>query len=91
MDDIYQAYCEYKENEAGVIRATLYYVELPDKKQLEGMKSFINRKYKGNEVNLELIKDESLIGGFILKVGCEEYDWSMKGRFDRLQQKLTRR
>ena len=36
-------------------------------------------------------KDDSLIGGFILRVGNDEYDRRTKGRLDRLEQRLTRR
>ena len=33
-------------------------------------------------------RDEKLLGGFILRVGSDEYDWSIKGRLNRLEQRL---
>ena len=40
---------------------------------------------------IEMIEDKSLIGGFILQADGREFDWSMRGRYRMLQQKLTRR
>ena len=49
------------------------------------------RKYGAKRAYIEMKKDDSLIGGFILRVGNDEYDRSTKGRLDRLEQRLTRR
>ena len=35
-----------------------------------------------------MVRDDSLLGGFLLRVGSDEYDWSIKGRMDRLAQEL---
>ena len=35
--------------------------------------------------------DESLIGGYVVKVGYKEYDHSYEGRLRQLQRKLTGR
>ena len=43
------------------------------------------------EVILTLREDKSLIGGFILSAGDKEFDWSLRGRYNNLRQKLTRR
>jgi F-type H+-transporting ATPase subunit delta len=32
-----------------------------------------------------------LIGGFVLRVGDREFDWSLRGRVRQLQQRLIRR
>lgn len=55
------------------------------------MESFLCRKYGAKRAYIEMKKDDSLIGGFILRVGNDEYDRSTKGRLDRLEQRLTRR
>ena len=46
-------------------------------------------KYHKTDVKIEIVKDPALLGGFILKTGDDEYDWSLKGRLSRLEQKLT--
>jgi len=42
-------------------------------------------------VELTLTEDKSLVGGFVLRAGDREYDWSLIGRYKKLKQKLTRR
>lgn len=37
---------------------------------------------------MELKEDKSLVGGFILRVEDQEFDYSLKGRINALQQKL---
>ena len=37
----------------------------------------------------DLVEDKSLLGGFCITVGSEEYDWSMKGRLDQMRRRLT--
>ena len=40
---------------------------------------------------IDMKEDKNLIGGFILNAGGEEYDYSFRGRFNKLEQQLTRR
>ena len=35
------------------------------------------------------MEDKSLLGGFCITVGSEEYDWSMKGRLTQMRNRLT--
>lgn len=35
------------------------------------------------------MEDKSLLGGFCITVGSEEYDWSMKGRLTQMKNRLT--
>ena len=49
------------------------------------------RKFSAREVELTLTEDKSLVGGFVLRAGDREYDWSLIGRYKKLKQKLTRR
>ena len=46
------------------------------------------RECKVKAVDLKLVQDQSLIGGFILEAGGKTYDWSLRGRYHRLK-KLT--
>lgn len=70
--------------------ATLFsYTSEPSEEQVEGIKKMIVTKYKKAGVLLTLKKDPSLIGGFILKVGDDEYDNSVRGRLLRLSNRLA--
>lgn len=87
--DIFESYDRYCEEQQQVMTATLICVDEPDEEQAEKMKTFIMDKYHKSKVNLEVEKDPSLLGGFILRAGSDEYDWSIRGRMNRLEQKLT--
>ena len=82
----YDRYCKMHE---GIQMATLTCVEAPDEKRLEKIREFLCEKYHKTDVKIEIVKDPALLGGFILKTGDDEYDWSLKGRLSRLEQKLT--
>ena len=71
----YDRYCKMQE---GIQMATLTCVEAPDEKRLEKIREFLCEKYHKTDVKIEIVKDPALLGGFILKTGDDEYDWSRK-------------
>lgn len=89
--EIFQEYQELCQEAENVIKAVLIYVTPPDEKQEKGIKEFLCRECKVKAVDLKLVQDQSLIGGFILEAGGKTYDWSLRGRYHRLEEKLTRR
>lgn len=86
--EIFQAYQEYYNEQNHILNAVLYYVTPPAKEQLEEIKKFLEQKYGAEDTALELKEDKSLVGGFILRVEDQEFDYSLKGRINALQQKL---
>ena len=82
--EILEAYGDYSRKQKGVLKAVLTYVTKPEEAQKEKMEDFLRREFGARE-------DKSLIGGFILSAGDKEYDWSLRGRYNNLRQKLTRR
>lgn len=68
----------------GIIEAELHYVAAPNETQIEGIKKFLCKNHNKKEVILTLVEDPSLMGGFIVKAGNIEYDYSLKGQIDRL-------
>ncbi|MBR6303085.1 MAG: F0F1 ATP synthase subunit alpha [Lachnospiraceae bacterium] len=74
---------------------TLRYVTKPTDEQLEKIKNFVYKKYVSEEIpeeiiSFELIEDKSLGGGFILKCGNEQYNWSTKGRTEQFTETIER-
>ena len=65
--------------------AVLTYVEAPSDEQLAGIKSFIAKEFRNQNIRLEMVQDASLKSGFVLKVGSKEYDWSEKARIEQLK------
>ena len=91
LGEIFDAYDMRADEEEQIIRVVLFYTALPSEEQKKRHGSFLCRKYGAKRAYIEMKKDDSLIGGFILRVGNDEYDRSTKGRLDRLEQRLTRR
>ena len=72
------------------LKVSLFYVTPPLDSQLDKIKEFVASK-KGvskEEVQIELIEKKDLVGGFVLRIGTHEYDWSTKGRLDQLMAEL---
>ena len=67
------------------IEAELVYVTAPSESQVAKMKTFVQKKTGAKSVSIKLTEDKSLGGGFILKVGSKEYDWSTAGRVKQFQ------
>ena len=63
----------------------------PDAEQLKKIKQMLMKKYQKQDVELRLVKDSSLGGGFVIRTGDMETDWSIKGRMKQLEQILMRR
>ena len=55
------------------------------------METFICKTFAADGVSWEMKEDPELLGGFILLVDGKEYDYSMAGRLNRLEQILMRR
>ncbi len=91
---IYQICDEYvkiKNREDDILQATLYYVTMPTEAQKKGMEEFLCKEHGKKSVELLMVKREELIGGFIIRTGDREYDWSILGRYNSLRQKLVMR
>jgi len=57
--------------------------------ELKKMKQYVAKKYQAKDVVLKNIVDESVKGGFVLKVGDEVVDGSVKGRLEELKKILA--
>ncbi len=91
LDDIFREYRKYMHQQTKVVDAVIEYVTPPEELQQERIRAFLKKKYHAEQAALNMIKKPELIGGFVLRVNNEEYDWSLKGRLQQLEQKLTRR
>lgn len=72
------------------LKVSLFYVTPPLDSQLDKIKEFVASKKGVNkeEIQIELIEKKDLVGGFVLRIGTHEYDWSTKGRLDQLMAEL---
>lgn len=90
LKEILQAYDLYRNEVEGKMEGELFYVTPPTDDQLEKIKGFLCRKYKKKQIELKLQQAPELIGGFVIRTGNYEYDWSYAGRLKALQQKLVK-
>ena len=89
LDQLMDAYEERRAERASRQKAILRYVTPPTAEHLGPIREFLRKKYENEELPLELVEDKSLLGGFCITVGSEEYDWSMKGRLTQMRNRLT--
>ena len=74
---------------SSIAKARLICVSQPDEKQLKGFKEFVCKKTNCESCELEIVIDESIIGGFIIEIGGEQYDRSLKSRLSELKESVT--
>ena len=89
MEDVFKAYTRCYDEANGILKTVMYCAGTPDEEQLAQIRNYLAGKYKKTQVELEFEKKPELIAGFVLRVGDIEEDFSIRGRLDRLQQKLT--
>lgn len=79
--------CEQK----GILMAEFIYAKDPGEDRIQGIRDLLCKKYKKKDVRLHMVRDPGLIGGFIIRVGDVETDYSLAGRLKQLELKLVRR
>ena len=83
LEEIVEEYKMYANEHQSVVNATLRYVTAP-----EGIKKFLMEEFDAHQVELEMIRDERLVGGFVLTANGREWDWSISGRIRGMQEQL---
>ncbi|MBO5494205.1 MAG: F0F1 ATP synthase subunit alpha [Eubacterium sp.] len=71
-----------------IARATVLCVNPPDEKQLKGIKEFVCKQENADEAKIDIVKDESLIGGFIIRFADKEFDYSLKAKLADIKEQL---
>ncbi len=89
IEEIASEYRIYANNHNRIVNATLTYVNPPNEQQMEGIKKFLLKTYQAEDVDLQEFQDPSLVGGFVLTAGDQEYDWSLRDRIEVLGKKLA--
>ena len=77
-----------KVEEVPSLKVDISYVVPPTDEQLFKIKEFIKDKCHADELDVSLKEDKNLLGGFVIRAGHEEYDWSMRGRLQQIENKM---
>lgn len=94
MDSILEIFSEYHSMERQrrhCTHAVLEYVTPLTDAQLSAMKKMVCAKTGNPEVQLELRRNPALLGGFLLQIGDDTYDRSVRRTIRDLQKSLIRR
>lgn len=78
----------WNKEHAGNLSVEIIYVVPPTEEQLAKIKSFLQDKYRTKELTVSLKEDKNLLGGFVIRIGSDEYDWSMRGRLQQIGRKM---
>lgn len=90
LEEIINNYISEINKENNVVSAKVFCVNAPDNKQLEGIKKFICKETGAEKANVEIVKNENLIGGFVIDVGDKEYDFSIKHKLEAIKSQVMK-
>lgn len=90
-EHIFEAYDALARERDNVVLAEFIYVTAPDEEQIEKLKKKIAKDHGKQNVELRLVEDRSIIGGFILKIGDLVLDRSVKTSIRRLRHQFAER
>lgn len=89
--EMFEAYDSLVRQSENAIEAVFTYVTKPDDAQIEGLKAKIAKDYGKERVELRLEHDPSIIGGFVLTVGGEVYDQSIRTSMAKMKRHFAER
>lgn len=90
LEEIINNYISEINKKNNVVSAKVFCVNAPDDKQLEGIKKFICKETGAEKANVEIVKNEKLIGGFVIDVGDKEYDFSIKHKLEAIKSQVMK-
>ena len=90
-EEIFEIYDSIINERNSVVKAVLTYVTEPDDSQIEALKAKLAKDHGKANVDLEMVQDPSLIGGFILTAGEYVLDRSVKTSIERLERHFANR
>ena len=88
--EIAKAYHEALDKKNNIATATVTCLTEPSDEQLDGLKAFVCKETGAADAKIELVKDPSIIGGFIIQVGNKQYDRSLKSKLSSIKEEVTK-
>lgn len=73
------------EEQKNVLKVEIDCITPPDENQLGKIRDFMLAEYGADEVEFVIKKDPTVVGGFRIFVGDENYDWTTLGRIRQLR------
>ena len=88
---MFEAYDSIVRERENTIEAVFTYVTKPDDAQVESLKAKIAADWGKAKVELRLQEDPSIIGGFVLSVGEQVYDQSLRTSMAKMKRHFAER
>ena len=76
---------ELEEAKKDTLKVEIQCLTPPSAEQLEKLREFFLSEYHADDIDFVIKKDPSVVGGFRIYVGDENYDWSTLGRIRQLR------
>ncbi len=89
FDEIAKQYLAELDKRNNVATALITCVTEPNEEQKKGLKEFVKKETGAAEAKLEIVKDKSIIGGFIIQVGSKIYDRSLKAKINEIKESVS--
>ena len=88
LDEILQQYQAEMNRRLSIAEAEIVTARPLEEKEQQAMVSRV-AELAGTQINATFREDASLLGGAIIRIGSTIYDGSVRGRLDRLQERLV--
>lgn len=89
LEDAITSYYQIWDEKHKVLRTNLVYAMTPTDEQVEEARTFLQKQYPDKEIAIQIKENPELLGGVLIQVGQEEYDWSYDGCLRQLESRLT--
>lgn len=86
LDEIRKEFVAGVDRKNHVAHATVICVTQPSEEQLQGIKDFICKEEHVHDAVVDVVKDDSILGGFIIEVNNKQYDRSLKSKMNKIKQ-----
>ncbi|MDE5974189.1 MAG: ATP synthase F1 subunit delta, partial [Eubacterium sp.] len=91
LEKVLCAYINEIDKKNNIANATVYCTTPPNDEQLEGIKAFVCKEENAGEAKITIVNDDSLIGGFIIRVNSKEFDFSLKTKLEKIKTQVMKK
>lgn len=91
LEEVLCAYINEIDKKNNIANATVYCTTPPNDEQIEGIKAFVCKEENAGEAKITIVNDDSLIGGFIIRVNSKEFDFSLKTKLEKIKTQVMKK
>ena len=88
IEEVINAYKWYKNDKQDVLDVAMRYVTKPNEEQISILRNQLCKKYGKSDINLRMREDKSLIGGFVVRIDDEVFDYSLERQIRKMRERL---